>query len=316
MDVAGWDEVKALFGKAIKVPLHERATFLDQACGSDTALRAQVEALLDAHEEAPGYFDDLAEAVIGPEWIAEEQAEASPAEASTIDPHQIIGQTVSHYQVHDKLGGGGMGVVYRAEETQLGRTVALKILPPYLSADDDAKMRFIQEAKAASALDHTNICTIYEIGETGAGQLFIAMAFYDGETLKKKIARGPLPLDKALDYAAQMTHGLAKAHARGIVHRDIKPANVMVTDRGRVKIVDFGLAKMADVSLTQTGTTLGTVAYMSPEQALGEKVDHRTDLWSLGVVLYEMLTGERPFRGDYAPSMGSGMMRPSFCHRV
>jgi len=215
----------------------------------------------------------------------------------------MIGQRVSHYQIEEKLGGGGMGVVYKARDLKLKRTVALKFLPPDLTRDEDARERFVHEAQAASALDHTNICTIYEIDETEEGQTFIAMAYYPGETLKKKIARGPLLLDEALDYAVQVAQGLERAHEQGIVHRDIKPANVMVTERGQVKIVDFGLAKVQDVSLTKTGATLGTVMYMSPEQARGEAVDHRADLWSLGVVLYEMLTGERPFRGDYSEAV-------------
>jgi len=212
----------------------------------------------------------------------------------------MIGQTISHYQIQEKLGGGGMGVVYKAEDTRLKRLVALKFLPPDLTRDEDARERFVHEAQAASALDHTNICTIYEIDETKEGQTFIAMAYYQGETLKQKIKRGPLPVDEALNYAVQVAQGLGKAHGEGIVHRDVKPANVMVTEDGVVKIVDFGLAKVAEqTQLTKTGTTLGTVSYMSPEQARGEVVDERTDLWALGVVLYEMLTGARPFRGDY-----------------
>ena len=198
----------------------------------------------------------------------------------------------------EKLGGG-MGVVYKARDVKLDRFVALKFLPLQFSANAEAKRRFTQEAKAASALDHNNICTIHEIGETSDGQLFIAMAHYEGQTLKKKIKQGPIPLDEALDIAVQIARGLEKAHAKDIVHRDVKPANVMVTDDGVVKILDFGLAKIADEQSTKTGTTMGTVAYMSPEQARGETVDHRTDVWSLGVVLYEMFTGERPFQGDY-----------------
>ena len=303
MDATRWEEVKTIMEEALKVSPQERDAFLDRACGSDPALRTQVKAFLDSHEKAPGFFDDLAGSVLGTGWIAEEQTEVAPVEAAPANPHQLIGQTISHYKVHHKLGGGGMGVVYRAEDTQLGRTVALKFLPPHLSADHDAETRFITEAKAASALDHTNICTIYEIGETAAGRLFIAMAYYDGETLKKKIARGPLPMEEALGYTAQLAQGLAQAHARGIVHRDIKPANVIVTSDGVVKILDFGLAKMTDVSLTQPGMALGTVAYMSPEQARGGAVDQSADVWSLGVVLYEMLTGQRPFKGGHAQAI-------------
>ncbi len=209
-------------------------------------------------------------------------------------------QTVSHYRVHQKLGGGGMGVVYKATDTRLKRTVALKFLPPELTRDEDAKRRFMHEAEAASALDHPNICTIFEIDETPDGQLFLVMAYYDGETLKKRIERGPLPMDEAVDIADRAAQGLAKAHASGMVHRDIKPANVMMPKDGQVKIVDFGLAKlMGQTDLTRTGTTLGTVAYMSPEQVAGGQADQRSDVWALGVMLYELLAGQLPFRGDH-----------------
>ena len=211
----------------------------------------------------------------------------------------MIGKTISHYRIIEKLGEGGMGVVYMAEDTTRGRTVALKFLPSQLTRDAEAKKRFIEEARAASALDHPNICTIHEVAQTEDGQTFIAMAYYEGKDLKGKIERGPLKLDEALDLAVQIAQGLAKAHGQGIVHRDIKPANILVTKDGLVKIVDFGLAKLVGAKLTKTGQTLGTAQYMSPEQARGEEVDQRTDIWSLGIVLYEMLTGKHAFPGEY-----------------
>jgi serine/threonine-protein kinase len=216
----------------------------------------------------------------------------------------VLGRTISHYRILEKLGEGGMGVVYRAEDTKLKRPVALKFLPSELTRDPEAKERFIQEAQAASALDHPNICNIHEIGETDDGQSFIAMACYDGETLKKKIARRTMSLEDVVRVAIEVGEGLAKAHAKGIVHRDIKPDNVFITDDGTAKILDFGLAKLAgQVRLTRASSTLGTVAYMSPEQAGGQEIDTRTDIWSLGVVLYEMISGRLPFRGEHEQAM-------------
>jgi len=221
----------------------------------------------------------------------------------------MIGKTVSHYKILEEIGSGGMGTVYKAKDTKLDRFVALKFLPPHLSQASEEKKRFIHEAKSASALDHSNICTVYEINETDDRQLYIAMACYEGESLKDKIDRGPLAVEEALDIAIQIALGLEKAHSREIVHRDIKPANILITEDGQVKIVDFGLAKLAGRSvLTKEGTTLGTVAYMSPEQTKGTDVDHHTDIWALGVILYEMLTGEHPFKGDYEQAVMYSIM--------
>ncbi len=212
----------------------------------------------------------------------------------------MIGKTISHYKILEKLGEGGMGVLYKAEDTKLKRPVALKFLPPELIRDEEAKRRFIREAQAASALQHHNICTIHEIDETPDGSLFIAMDYYEGETLKDKIKHGPLPLDELLNYAIQTSEGLAMAHAAGMVHRDIKPANIMVTRDGVVKILDFGIAKLAEqTAITKSGGILGTPSYMSPEQAMGGELDERSDIFSLGIVLYELATGRPPFSGDH-----------------
>lgn len=207
---------------------------------------------------------------------------------------------VGKYKIIEVLGKGGMGIVYKAEDTKLKRIVALKFLSPELIRDKEAKVRFILEAQAASALEHNNICTIHEIDETEDEQMFIVMACYDGETLKAKIEKGPLLIEEAVNITLQVAKGLLKAHKREIIHRDIKPANVMITSDGVVKILDFGLAKLTDQTrITKTATTLGTVAYMSPEQTRGEGVDHKTDIWSLGVMLYQIVTGQLPFKGDY-----------------
>lgn len=205
-----------------------------------------------------------------------------------------------HYAGLELLGEGGMGVVYRAEDTRLKRQVALKFLPPELTRDEEARQRFMHEAETASALDHPNICTIYEIDSTPDGRLFIAMPCYEGETLKERLKRGPLAVDAALDVGIQMAQGLAKAHHAKIVHRDIKPANLFVTTDGVVKILDFGIAKLVgETGLTRTGQTPGTVAYMSPEQVTGDPVDEQSDVWAVGAVLYEMLTAKRAFDGDH-----------------
>ena len=215
----------------------------------------------------------------------------------------LIGRIVGQYEIQSRLGGGGMGVVYKARDQKLGRDVALKFLPQQWSHDDGAQQRFIREAQAASATHHPNICTIHDIATADDGQLFIVMGYYVGPTLKERLGAGPLPIDEALDIATQAAEGLAKAHAQGVVHRDIKPGNLILTEDG-VRIVDFGLATFVDaLQLTAQGSTIGTAAYMSPEQARGDEVDARTDVWSLGVVIYEMLTGHVPFRGAYAEAI-------------
>ncbi|MBI4535283.1 MAG: protein kinase, partial [Ignavibacteriae bacterium] len=212
----------------------------------------------------------------------------------------MIGKKISQYLILEKLGGGGMGVVYKAEDTKLKRTVALKFLSDDLISEKEARERFLLEAQAASKLDHPNICTVYEINDAGDGHMFIAMSFCEGESLRERIRTGPLPLQEAVGIALQIAQGLACAHNTGVVHRDVKPANIMMTPQGIVKIVDFGLAKLIGMSrLTQVGATAGTIAYMSPEQCRGESLDQRTDVWAVGVVLYEMLAGQHPFKGDY-----------------
>ena len=295
MDPRRWEEIQTAFDALVELDAAERPSRLATLGSTDPELRAAVESLLAADTEADA-------------WLARLEAPFLSA-ALMPDLLGLNGRSVSHFKVLEPLGAGGMGVVYRAEDTRLTRSVALKFLLPQSSLDSSAKARFLREARAAAALDHPNLCTIYEVGESEGGRLFLAMALYSGETLKARLAReGREAVGTALQLAREIAQGLGCAHAAGIVHRDLKPGNVMVLPDGAVKILDFGLAKAQDESLSATGARLGTGAYMAPEQVLGQTVDARADLWALGVVLYEMLTGQKPFGGEDAVTIAHAIV--------
>lgn len=282
-----WGRIEQLFGSLFEMPVEERQRSLDAV--EDADVRAEVGALLSTHQELTSGEDHFLAALDS----AQASALLERTGTSGEDP-----PTIGRYRIVRRLARGGMGVVYLAHDPRLDRPVALKLLPPYLNADPTAVRRLGDEARAASALDHQHIETVYEIGETADERVFIAMAYYEGETLRERIGRGPMPVDEVIDLGGQLTDGLSTAHRGGIVHRDIKPENILVTKDGVLKIVDFGVAKIMKEGLASVGLPLGTAAYMSPEQTRGEALDHRTDLWSTGVVLYEMLTGARPFGGE------------------
>ncbi|HEV2707279.1 MAG TPA: protein kinase [Pyrinomonadaceae bacterium] len=292
-----YQRIKELFHSALERPADERPAFLAEACGGDTALQTKVEALIAANEQS-GDFMDAPAYELAAEMLAEKPSGS------------LEGQRLGHYQIMALLGSGGMGDVYLARDARLGRRVALKLLPDYLTDDESRVRRFKREARAASALNHPNILTIYEIEQVD-GRYFIATEFVEGETLRQRIKSGQLKLTDALEIAVQIAGALARAHHVGIVHRDIKPENIMLDAEGRVKVLDFGLAKytlpsdasdlngsVTENAFTVPGMLLGTTAYMSPEQARGLAVDARTDIWSLGVVLYEMVAGQTPFSGQ------------------
>lgn len=289
LDPARWRRIESILDLALDLSPMERSSLLDESCAGDPDLRAEVEAVLAADAQA-GDFLATPAGDYAPDLLADSEDEGEP---------DLSGYQMGPYRLLREIGGGGMGTVYEAEDTRLGRRVAIKLLPPEYSRDRRAKERFLREARSAAAVDHPNLCTIHDVGESG-GRLYIVLSFYEGETLRERIRRGPLSLAEARDVAMQVARGLARAHEAGIVHRDIKPANVILTRRGEAKILDFGIARLAgdEASLTRTGASWGTPAYMSPEQARGEPVDERTDVWSLGVMLYEMLAGRRPFGGE------------------
>jgi predicted ATPase len=283
MDSRHAERIEALFHEIVDLTPARRAASLERRCGADAELRRQVESLVAAYEHVTTVFGSL-----------DPRGEAEPA-APAVDP-----PTHRRYRIARELGRGGMGVVYLAQDLQLERSVALKFLPARLAEDRLARSLLIAEARAAAMLDHPNIATVFEIGESDEGRLFIAMAYYEGETLRDRLERGPLGREEATAITIDVAQGLAAAHHQGLVHRDIKPGNLLITANGRVKILDFGLAERTDPDRTKSTHAMGTLAYMSPEQARGETVDARTDLWSLGVVLYEMLARRRPFAGDSA----------------
>ena len=288
------DELGELFERALSLPPEQRDEFLDKACVGRIGLRQELRSLLDSEEVAPHYLERIGERVL-PQLFAD--APARPPHV-TLD----VGRVVGRYTISEQLGVGGMGVVYKAFDPELKRAVALKFLAPELGDDSTAKEHLRREAQAASALDHANIAVVYEIGavhlEPGDptdGRLYIAMAHYDGETLSRRLERGPVGVSEVLDFATQLASGLGRAHEAGIVHRDIKPANLIVTTRGELKILDFGIARVTGGGHTQPTHPVGTVAYMSPEQTRGAVVDARSDVWSVGVVLFELLTGRSAF---------------------
>ena len=292
-----WNTIKQLCQAALDKPAAERAAFLDDACAGDDSLRQEVQSLLAQERDAERFLE----------------APAFEVAARAVAHHpreSLVGRTLGHYRVLSRLGAGGMGEVFLAEDTRLERQVALKVLLADVASDPDRMARFTREAKAASALNHSNVATIHDIGEVERIS-FITMEYVEGQTLADRIDRGPMTPSEVVQIGAQVADALDAAHAKRIIHRDIKSANLMVTPRGQVKVLDFGLAKLAAretraasqdtrSAATMPGMVMGTVDYMSPEQVLGHDVDHRSDLFSLGVVLYELATGQLPFTGRTA----------------
>jgi serine/threonine protein kinase len=305
MTPARLERIEKIFRAALDQTPDQVSAFLDRVCEGDELLRRKVEALLTSRERAADFMETSAVG-LATKIIQDSQADS------------LVGQTIGHYKISESIGTGGMGEVYLATDVIAGRKAALKLLPLQFTADPERLKRFEQEAHTVVALNHPNILTVYEIGEDHSIH-YIASELIEGETLRQRLTRGPMQLSEAVDVAVQVASALAAAHQAGIVHRDVKPENIMLRPDGYVKVLDFGIAKLAEQELpvtmprgealslveTNLGSVLGTVRYMSPEQACGAPVDKRTDIWSLGVVLYEMVTGRTPFEGD-PPSQGYG----------
>ncbi len=284
-----WQQITRLFTQALEVEDSVRDTWLQEVCGDDDELLKEVKSLLDARSIDSSLYEPM--------------ENLNELVFSTLEEKFLKERTFGQYELEERIGVGGMGMVYRARDSRLNRNVAIKLLSPVMSLNKSAKNRFLNEARLAATLDHPNVCTIYETGETDDGTLYIVMRYYEGKTLRKLLADGPLSQEKAIEFAIQTAKGLDAAHKEGMIHRDIKPANLIITENGTVKILDFGIAKIADAELTKTGQRPGTTAYMAPEHVKGEEIGPQADIWAVGVLLYEMISGKRPFSGDTATSL-------------